>query len=236
MAGFVARGLLAGALAGLAAGFFYLVFGEPLIEAALAFEPPGGEEMFSRDVQRLGLIAATVLFGFGLGGLFAVGFLLVAPRLRTGTAWERSVRLAGAAFLAGWFVPFLKYPANPPAVGDPATAELRSNLYLLMVAVSIGLAVLAYLAARWLEDRRLPAHLRLPGVVAAWALAVGIVFTLLPDNPDPIEIPAALLWDVRLASAGGQLVLWAGIGLLFGVLAQRHLERTGNAGLAALRR
>ena len=236
MAGFVLRGLLAGALAGLAAGSFYLVFGEPLIEAALAFEPPGGEEIFSRDVQRLGLIAATVLFGLGLGGLFSIAFLLIAPRLRTGTAWERSVRLAGAAFLAGWFVPFLKYPANPPAVGDPATAELRSNLYLLMVAVSIGLAVLAYLAARWLEDRRVPAHLRLPAVAAAWTLAVGFVFTLMPDNPDLIEIPAALLWDVRLASAGGQLVLWAGIGVLFGVLAQRYLERTGNAELAALRR
>jgi hypothetical protein len=226
LAGFIARGLLAGGVAGFAAGLFYLVIGEPLIEAALAFEAPsGGHELFSRDVQRVGLIAATVLYGLSLGGLFAVAYLYLAPRLRSGTAWERSVRMAAAAFVAIWLIPFLKYPSNPPAVGEPATAELRSNLYLLLIAISIGLLALAYLAARRLEDRGLPAHVRLPAVAVGWALLVGLVFTLLPDNPDPVEIPASLLWDMRLASAGGQLVLWSVIGVAFGALVHRRLER-----------
>jgi hypothetical protein len=237
MAALIGRGLLAGAVAGLAAGLFYLLIGEPLIEQALTFEAHTDEaEVFSRDVQRVGLLAATTLYGLSLGGLFAVAFLLIGPRLRSGAPWERSVRLAAAAFIGGWFIPFLKYPSNPPAVGEPTTAELRTNLYLALVVVSVALLVLAYLAARRLENRGLPAHVRLPAVAAAWTLAVALIFTVLPDNPDPIEIPAGLLWDMRLASAGGQLLLWAVLGLAFGVLLERWVRRAGPGGLAALGR
>jgi hypothetical protein len=179
-------------------------------------------------MQRLGLLAATSLYGVGLGGLFAVSFLLVASRLRSGTAWERSVRLAAAAFLGLWFVPFLKYPSNPPGAVEAATAGSRTNLYLLLVAVSIGLVVLAYLAARRLEDRGIAAPVRLPVVVAGWAIGVGVAFVLLPDNPDPTGIPGALLWDTRLASAGGQLILWSVLGAGFGWLMTRRLERAGT--------
>jgi hypothetical protein len=241
MAAVIARGLVAGLVAGFAAGIYYLVVGEPLIDQAIALEAPSGEpELFSREAQRLGLLAATSLYGISLGGLFAVAYGLIAPRLRSGTPWERSVRLAAAAFLGLWLVPFLKYPSNPPAVGEPATAELRANLYLLLVAVSIALVGLAYFVARRLEDRGLAAHVRLPLVVGAWALAVAVVFSVLPDNPDPAEIPATLLWDMRLASAGGQLILWALLGAGFGGLLVRWLERAGTShaagDLAALRR
>jgi hypothetical protein len=58
-------------------------------------------------------------------------------RLRAGSPWERSLRLAASCFAAGWLVPFLEYPSNPPAVGDPATVGLRTRLYLTMVAVSV---------------------------------------------------------------------------------------------------
>jgi hypothetical protein len=121
-------------------------------------------------------------------------------------------------------------------VGEPASAELRTNLYLAMVMISILLLVVAYLAARRLEDRGVQAHVRLPAVVAAWALAVGIVFTLLPNNPDPVALPAALIWDMRLASAGGQLVLWSVLGVTFGVLVERWLRQMGPAALASLAR
>jgi hypothetical protein len=237
MGALIARGLLAGILAGLGAGFFYLVAGEPLIEEALAYENAApAAEVFSRDVQRIGLIAATTLYGLSVGGLFAVAFLLIGPRLRSGAPWERSVRLAGAIFLGAWFIPFLKYPSNPPAVGEPATAEQRTNLYLAMVAISLALLILAYLAARRLEDRGVAAYVRLPAVGAGWAVGVALAFTFLPDNPDPIAIPAALIWDMRLASAGGQIILWAVLGTAFGVLLERWLRRTGAAGLAAIGR
>jgi hypothetical protein len=237
MGALIARGLLAGALAGLAAGIFYLVVGEPLIEKALAYEThAGGTEMFSRDVQRIGLVAATTLYGLGIGGLFAVAFLLIAPRLRSGSPWERSVRLALAVFVAAWLIPFLKYPSNPPAVGEPGTAELRTNVYLALIGISIALLVVAYVVARLLEDRSVPIHVRLPAVAGGWALVLGLLFTLLPDNPDPVEIPATLIWNMRLASAGGQLLLWSVLGVGFGILLEGWLRRAGAAALVALSR
>ena len=237
MGALIARGLLAGAIAGLAAGLFYLVFGEPLIEKALVYEAhPAGTEMFSREAQRVGLLAATTLYGVGIGGLFAVAFLLIAPRLRSGSPWERSVRLALAAFVGIWLIPFLKYPSNPPAVGEPGTAELRTNLYLVLIAISIVSLAGAYVTARWLDDRAVPVHVRLPAVAAGWALVIALVFTLLPDNPDPIEIPATLIWNMRLASAGGQLLLWSVLGVGFGVLLERWMRRAGAAALVALSR
>jgi hypothetical protein len=237
MGAVIGRGLLAGVIAGIAAGLFYLAVAEPFIEQALTFEQHAAQpEMFSRDVQRIGLLGATTLYGLSVGGLYAVVFLLVGSRLRSGSPWERAVRLAGAIFLAAWFVPFLKYPSNPPAVGDPATVDLRTNLYLAMIVISIVLLVLAYLAARWLEDRRVPASIRLPAVVAGWALAIGLAYRLLPDNPDPVEIPASLIWNMRLASAGGQLLLWSVLGIVFGILLERWMRRMGAAALATLGR
>jgi hypothetical protein len=76
----------------------------------------------------------------------------------------------------------------------------------------------------------------LPAVTAGWAIAVALVYSLLPDNPDPIEIPAALIWNMRLASAGGQLLLWSVLGVAFGILLERWMRRVGAAGLVALGR
>jgi hypothetical protein len=45
-----------------------------------------------------------------------------------------------------WFVlflvPALKYPANPPAVGDPETIYYRQTLYVIFIAIS-GFSALA---------------------------------------------------------------------------------------------
>src|ERR1700758_477074 len=56
-------------------------------------------------------------------------------------------RLAALIALAGFIVvilvPFLKYPANPPSVGSPDTIGRRTELYLVMIGISIASAVTA---------------------------------------------------------------------------------------------
>ena len=51
-------------------------------------------------------------------------------------------------------MPFLKYPANPPSVGDPDTIGRRTELYLAMIVCSLLAAVAALRIRAWLAARR----------------------------------------------------------------------------------
>ena len=68
-----------------------------------------------------------------------------------------SVLVAGGMFLSLYVIPFLKYPANPPAVSLEETIRQRTLLYLLMV-VLLGGAVrgrrLAWAATWWSGSAR----------------------------------------------------------------------------------
>lgn len=44
--------------------------------------------------------------------------------------------LAVIGFVALILVPQIKYPAKPPAIGDPATIGLQTELYFTMIALS----------------------------------------------------------------------------------------------------
>lgn len=234
MASVLRRGLLAGLIAGFVTGLFFFVAGEPHIAQALRYEvvPPGAEsvEVFSRTVQREGLIAATTLYGAAFGGVFSFLFAFIAPRMRSGSNWDRSLRLAAAGFVSLWFVPFLKYPTNPPAVGDPNTINERTALYLVMIAISLAAAVAAWMAARSLAESGVDRHIRFLVVAVGYVAVIGAAYAVLPGNPDPITIPAKLLWSVRVTSAGGQALLWALIGAGHGLLAMRseRLEATAS--------
>lgn len=232
MAVILRRGLLAGLIAGFAAGLFFFVVGEPHIAQALRYEvvPPGEQsvEVFSRTVQRGGLLAATTLYGAALGGVFSFLFAILAPRMRNGSTWDRSLRLAAAGFVSLWFVPFLKYPTNPPAVGDPNTINERTALYLTMIAISLATSIAAWMVARRLAEHDVERHVRRLLVVGGYVAGIGAAYVLLPGNSDPITIPAKLLWSVRVTSAAGQAVLWSLIGAAFGVLALRAERAEGT--------
>lgn len=231
MGTFLRRGLAAGLVAGVIAGLFFFVLGEPQIEKALRFEvvPPGEQsvEVFSRTVQRTGLFGATTLYGIALGGLFGFLYPFLAGRLRSGSVWERSMRLALTGFAAAWFVPFLKYPTNPPAVGDPNTINQRTALYIAMLAISLAAAAGAWTATHRLAERGIQRHWRQLIVSVAYLTVIAAAYGLLPPNTDPIEIPAKVLWSARIVSAAGQALLWTLIGATYGVLAIRS-ERTGS--------
>ncbi|MEI8406677.1 MULTISPECIES: CbtA family protein [unclassified Kribbella] len=232
------RGLIVGLFAGLLAGAFAYTMGEPHIDAAIAIEEAGAahthdhgdaaseEEapLVSRDGQRAGLFLATTLYGVTLGGIFAVGFTLLRRRLRTGNDSYAALGLAAAGFLGIVLVPFLKYPPNPPAVGDPETITRRTVTYLLTLVIGL-LAVWAGVAAsRWAA--RYGDLARLAGGVGAFLVTIVAAYLILPSiNEVPGSFPATLLWQFRFASLGTQATLWLLLGFGYAAAVDRRLSR-----------
>ena len=223
---YLRRGLAAGLLAGLLAGLFAFFVGEPILDRAIALEESanpheGHEEVFSRSTQKAGLFFATGLFGVTVGGVFGVSYAFFRDRLAASSDFERSIYLSGAIFSGAFLIPFLKYPANPPSIGDPATIRERTAAYFTLVALSLLAILLAWLAARTLKTRGVGAARRRLMVGAGLVLALGVLFLVLPAAPSSDGFPSGLLWAFRLSSFGTQVIFWAGLGVLFGLLCER---------------
>jgi predicted cobalt transporter CbtA len=111
-------------------------------------------------------------------------------------------------------IPFIKYPGNPPAVGNPETIYLRETLYLGMLAIStisaLCLGILFY------RLRRTP-HISLVMPIAYVAI-VSIAFVLFPPNPDKISIPMDLVHSFRIISGLTMVGFWITLGIIFGLL------------------
>ncbi|KAB8125303.1 hypothetical protein D3W54_09190 [Komagataeibacter medellinensis] len=228
------RGMLAGILAACLAFLFARVFGEPQVNLAIAFESAmdaaAGEapepELVSRGVQAsFGMLTAAIMYGAAYGGLFSLVFAAAYGRLGRFSPRMLALLLAGAGFLAVVLVPDLKYPANPPAVGQPETIGMRTITYFEMIIFSLCALTLAVLAGRQCARRLGNWGGSLCGA-ALFVVLVALLQVVLPDiNEVPDNFPAIVLWRFREAALGMQLVLWGSLGLLFGVMADRLLAR-----------
>jgi predicted cobalt transporter CbtA len=226
------RGMLSGLVAGLLALVFAHLFGEPSVVSAIDFESTTQAatgatpepELVSREVQStLGLATAVVVYAVAFGGLFSLAFAIAYGRIGRLSARATAAVLALGGYLVVFVVPFLKYPANPPAVGSHDTISQRTGWYLTMVVASVLLAVAATYLGRRLTSR-LGAWNAALTASAAFVVTVALVQLLLPTiNEVPEVFPATVLWDFRVASLGTQLIMWATIGLLFGALIARRL-------------
>jgi predicted cobalt transporter CbtA len=240
------RGLLAGLIAGLLAGGFAYLAGEPSVDAAIileeqaaplhqAGEPAGQpdhhdeeEPLVSRDGQRAGLFLALGLYGVAIGGMFATAYAVLRRRLRARTDTSAILGLAAGAFVGMVLVPFVKYPANPPAVGSPDTIDQRTANYLALLVIGLAAVAMAFVAHRAIRPTA-PDWLRLAGAGAAFLVVVVAAYAVLPDTDEvPATFPASLLWRFRLASLGTQLLLWTALGLTFAALLDRAARRTGR--------
>ena len=248
------RGMIAGFVAGLLCFGVGKIFGEPQVDRAIAFEEQhaaaeapapahdgaaaggeqstaanehdhGDEELVSRKVQSTaGLLTAVAVYGAAMGGLFALAFAFLYGRIGDFSPRVLALLLAVAAFVALYYVPSLKYPANPPAVGEPDTIAFRTGLYLLMMLISLGAVVFAVAVGRRLEQR----YSALNATLIGTGVFIGIIVIaqiVLPDiNEVPADFPASVLWKFRMASLGMQAVTWGVLGVVFGALADRLLH------------
>ncbi|ADW70815.1 CbtA family protein [Granulicella tundricola] len=224
------RGMLTGILAGLIVFAFARLVGEPEVDRAIAFETAQDQSkgeaaetpIVTRPTQKgLGLLTGTIVYSIALGGIFGLVFAYAQGRY----AITEPRPLAALIALLGWLsivlIPTLKYPANPPAVGDPATIGIRTAAYFLLIALSLATLTLPFQL-----NRRLTPHLGTWNAAisasAIYVLLVAILYKLLPVIDEvPKDFPATLLWRFRIASWGMQAVLFATIGLIFGFLTER---------------
>jgi hypothetical protein len=193
---FILRGLAAGAAGGLAAALFLRFVTETQIGYALRFEdatgiglPPGAPAEFSRGTQHWGGMAAAVIYGTLLGVVLSIVVASLHHRIPARNEFERAWKVSAAAFVALVLIPGMKYPPNPPTVGDPDTIAKRSTEFMLLMLTS----VLVVMAAWWLWNRLTEqgwdgaARFILGG--GAFALMVVGLFVAWPASPDPINPP-----------------------------------------------
>jgi predicted cobalt transporter CbtA len=224
---FIAVTLLSGAIAGSVLGLANQVIVEPYIDAAIEIENrnaiASGELFNPNDYslyrlwQKSGGIAAGAVLGMSIGALFGVVFAYSRPSIAGSSNKRKALLLAGIMGFVLFIVPALKYPANPPAVGDPETIYYRQSLYIAFLAISgfsaLGLALLyRRMAAK--QTRKLI----IPGIYAA---IVTFAFIAMPPNPDQISVPMELVTNFRIASALTMALFWGLLGLLLGTFWDR---------------
>jgi len=227
---FLIRGMLCGLAAGILVFIFAKVFGEPNVDGAIGVESAiakaAGEmempDLVSRDVQSTwGLFTGVMLYAVAIGGLFSLLSAYAWGRMGRLGARSSSALLALACFVAIYLVPFLKYPANPPSVGNPDTIQIRTALYFGMMVISIAGMVAAINLGRALVPRLGLWYANL-AAVAAYVVVVLIACAMMPPIDEvPAAFPASLLWSFRLSALGMQAILWTVLGLGFGELTAR---------------
>lgn len=220
--------VVAGLIAGGAVAVYHVTVTEPVIDRAIQQEDdarrahgaPSAPSVVGRATQKAGLAVGFLAYGLVWGLLFGVANWSAGRQLPLSTTAKRGWVLAA---VGGWAVtvfPFLKYPANPPGVGDAQTIGARQAVYFTFVALSVvglGLAVsLARLVARAVPERPLRAW---PVAVVTYLLYAVVLYLAMPANPDPIRVSAALVWRFRTLSLIGLLLFWVVLGGAFGWIA-----------------
>jgi predicted cobalt transporter CbtA len=240
------RGMLVGVVAGILCFAFLKIAGEPAVDQAIIFETQLDDakahaaaqlmaargmaapkevpepQLVSRTVQAgIGLFTGVVVYSAAFGGLFALAFALAYGRIGDLGARTTSAVLAAVGFIAVYVVPILKYPPNPPSVGDPATIGVRTALYFSLIAISLAAAIAAGMLRGRLHARCGAWNALLIAGAAYLAAMVAVALALPPVNEVPAQFPAVVLWQFRIASLGAQLIMWAVLGLAFGALTER---------------
>lgn len=220
--------MLAGCSAGVIHGLVNLVLVEPYLDKAIGIEnqhmfasgeakdtPQFWAEYYSyRAWQKGGQLLAGAILGTSVGALFGIVFGYSRNILPGNSFTKKALVLAAIMWITLYLIPFAKYPANPPTVGDPATIVLRETLYVSFIAISGFGALGFYQIYKRLKSRKVVAFLGYAGLV-------GAAFALMPQNPDAITAPMDLINGFRAVSIVGVSAFWLSVGLILGVLWQK---------------
>lgn len=217
--------LISGALAGLVHGTVNFAIVEPYLDQAIGIE---NQNMFEsgeaedtpefwveyegyRTWQKSGQILAGVILGISIGALFGIVYALSRKSLPRGNDVKKAFLLAGIMWFTLYLIPFLKYPANPPTVGDGETVVLRAILYLSFITISgFGAVGFYQLSKKFKSNRK---FIALIGYVAL----ISSVFFAMPENPDEVTAPMGLVNEFRFMSVLGVSSFWVSVGLILGL-------------------
>jgi predicted cobalt transporter CbtA len=222
--------LFSGVIAGIILAFLNLGIVEPTIDKAIDLEVQeqvsSGENVNMIELidyrywQKAGAFAGGAIYGAGLASLFGVIFVFARNKLPGKNNIQKSLFLAGIMWIVLFLMVALKYPANPPAVGDPETIYYRETLYVIYILIS-GFAALG-MALIWIRTRMNSKKMTIPLMYAAIMVTAYIV---MPSNPDKIEISMDLILTFRILTAITIGVFWVALGIIFGSLWDKFLSR-----------
>jgi len=232
---FISIVLISGGLAGLVHGTINFAIVEPYLDQAIGLE---NESLFAsgeaedtlefwaeyesyRIWQKSGQVLAGVILGLAMGSLFGIVFALSRNSLPGKNIVTKAVFLSGLMWFTLYLIPFLKYPANPPTVGEADTVVLRMILYVSFIIISgIGVIVFYKLLTKLNKNKKYFALIGYAGLMA-------IAFIIMPDNPDEITAPMNLVNEFRFVSVLGVSSFWGSVGILLGLF-WKKFDKTSN--------
>ncbi len=222
---FISIVLISGGLAGLVHGTINFAIVEPYLDQAIGLE---NESLFAsgeaedtlefwaeyesyRIWQKSGQVLAGVILGLAMGSLFGIVFALSRNSLPGKNIVTKAVFLSGLMWFTLYLIPFLKYPANPPTVGEADTVVLRMILYVSFIIISgIGVIVFYKLFTKLNKNKKYFALIGYAGLMS-------IAFIMMPDNPDEITAPMNLVNEFRFVSVLGVSSFWCSVGIILGL-------------------
>jgi len=222
---FISVVLISGALAGFVHGTVNFAIVEPYLDQAIGIE---NQSLFAsgeaedtlefwaeyesyRVWQKSGQVLAGVILGIAMGSLFGIVYALSRNSLPGKTDVTKAVILSLIMWITIYLIPFLKYPANPPTVGDGDTVILRSILYISFIAISGISALLFYKISKKFQNNK-----KYFGILG-YGIFISVVFFVMPENPDEITAPMNLVTEFRFMSILGVTSFWGSIGIILGL-------------------
>jgi predicted cobalt transporter CbtA len=224
---FIIITLFSGAIAGIVLGLINQAIIEPFIDKAISIETQRnisrGESVDTtqqsqyRIWQKGGEVVAAATYGISLSALFGIVFVYGRRSLPGFDNKKKALFLAAIMFFVIFLIPALKYPANPPVVGNPSTIYYREMLYVGFIAVSGFSALALALSYKGLQTY-LPEKPTWLIVSLIYAIIMISAYIAFPSNPDKVTIPADLIISFRVASVFTIGILWGVLGVIVGVL------------------
>src|SRR5918994_3308086 len=146
---FIVITLLAGAIAGTILGAINQIAVEPYIERAIELEMLQQNTLAESDQvinpaefaayrfwQKGGEIIAGTILGLSIGSLYGIVFAYTRGSISGTNNKKKALIVASIMWFVLFLMPALKYPPNPPAVGNPETIYYRQSLYVAFLAIS----------------------------------------------------------------------------------------------------
>ena len=227
---FIAIVLVSGFVAGTIHGAVNLAIVEPYLDEAIGIE---NQNLFTsgeaedtpqfwveynsyRDWQKSGQLLAGGILGMSIGALFGIVFAYSRNSLPKGHTVKKTFVLAAIMWFTIFLIPFLKYPANPPTVGDADTVVLRQTLYLLFIAISGFSAVGFFVLYKKLQNKK-------KGFAfIGYAVFITAVFFMMPPSPDEVTAPMDLVNGFRIMSVVAVSTFWVAEAIILGALWQKY--------------
>jgi len=218
--------IISGAIAGTILGIINLAVVEPFIDKAIELETQNdieaGENVNTDEIagyriwQKSGEIVGGTIYGISLSSLFGIVFAYSRNSLPTNNHKVKALFLASIMCFVLFIVPALKYPANPPAVGEPETIYYRQGLFVAFLGIS-GLSALGVTAMLFKNKNQITSK-KVAIACTIYGAIMIVSYLVMPSNPDKISVSMNLIETFRFVSSLTIVMFWGILGAIFGTL------------------